>query len=200
MTPSKKIVDFKCQCGRCNQWLVTAEFYRDKTKVTGLASYCKKCDRQHRKNRGDILPDGHASLFEIKRKCNVCNREKFLAEFGIDKEIKYGRTRKCKECRVKLESRRQSEYLYGVTFEQKQAILLQQMGICANRACGKDVKFDTNLRKEMAVLDHCHATGKIRGILCNRCNMVLGMVERKFKLKSKNMAFGLMEYLQKHST
>lgn len=29
---------------------------------------------------------------------------------------------------------------------------------------------------------------------------VLGMVERKFKLKSKNMAFGLMEYLQKHST
>lgn len=28
-------------------------------------------------------------------------------------------------------------------------------------------------------VDHCHTTGKVRGILCNRCNTVVGGLENK---------------------
>jgi hypothetical protein len=44
--------------------------------------------------------------------------------------------------------------------------LLREQGDCC-AACGEtDRKF---------VLDHCHATELVRGVLCDRCNTILGM-------------------------
>ena len=36
------------------------------------------------------------------------------------------------------------------------------------------VKFES---QSDAMLDHCHETGKFRGFLCRRCNLVLGLVK-----------------------
>ncbi len=67
-----------------------------------------------------------------------------------------------------------------------------QLGLCANRACGKEI-FLSGDRKDRAMLDHCHATGKVRAFLCLYCNTALGYLEKK------NKVLGLTEYLQKHS-
>lgn len=43
-------------------------------------------------------------------------------------------------------------------------------------------------------LDHDHLSGKIRGILCKRCNLLLGQVQ-----DDKNILKSAIEYLEKYS-
>jgi hypothetical protein len=57
---------------------------------------------------------------------------------------------------------------YGITLDQFDAMLAQQGNRC--KACG----VDTPNHKQGWHLDHCHATGAIRGILCHHCNAALG--------------------------
>lgn len=37
----------ECYCPRCEQWLATDNFYRDKNGSTGLKTYCKQCQKSH---------------------------------------------------------------------------------------------------------------------------------------------------------
>jgi Recombination endonuclease VII len=64
--------------------------------------------------------------------------------------------------------RRQGGHLqrrYGISREEYAALLARQGGVCA--ICGKPAE------KTLCV-DHCHSTGKIRGLLCRKCNFGLG--------------------------
>lgn len=56
---------------------------------------------------------------------------------------------------------------YGISLEEYAEMLDFQAGVCAI-CLGHDRAF-----AHLAV-DHCHATGKIRGLLCNQCNRALG--------------------------
>jgi hypothetical protein len=56
---------------------------------------------------------------------------------------------------------------YGLTQAQFDAAVAAQGGRCA--LCPK----------EPTCVDHCHATGTVRGILCESCNMLLGLLERR---------------------
>ncbi|WP_458682261.1 endonuclease VII domain-containing protein [Prescottella equi] len=57
---------------------------------------------------------------------------------------------------------------YGITSEEYWAIYAHQGGRCA--ICQRA----TGARKKLSV-DHCHATGTVRGLLCQKCNRdVLG--------------------------
>lgn len=53
---------------------------------------------------------------------------------------------------------------YGITPGEYIDMLLDQEKRCA--ICKK---------KEPLVIDHCHTTGLVRGLLCNKCNMGLGL-------------------------
>lgn len=39
------------------------------------------------------------------------------------------------------------------------------------------------------VVDHCHATGKIRGLLCNSCNVGLGKFKDNPRLVEKALGY-----------
>lgn len=60
---------------------------------------------------------------------------------------------------------------YGITEETYNVLLAQQGGRCA--IC-KQIPVPDSLKRTL-VIDHCHATGTVRGLLCQRCNMGLGL-------------------------
>lgn len=59
---------------------------------------------------------------------------------------------------------------YGITLEDYKNMLKAQNGCCA--ICGK-----TGLERKL-VVDHNHTTGKIRGLLCDKCNIGLHYIEQ----------------------
>lgn len=58
---------------------------------------------------------------------------------------------------------------YGLTREQYAALMLQNCQIC-----GAKESRQRSGRKFALCVDHCHATGKLRGLLCHHCNSGVG--------------------------
>ena len=78
---------------------------------------------------------------------------------------------------------------YGVAFEWFDEQFEKQGKSCAT--CHKPLEW-TN-KQNTPHVDHCHLTNKVRGILCNRCNTVLGLC-----LDSKELFTNLTRYLECH--
>ncbi len=61
---------------------------------------------------------------------------------------------------------------FGLTGEQYDAMVAAQGGVCA--ICRNPETATRQGIVKLLAVDHCHATGKIRGLLCNACNAMLG--------------------------
>lgn len=76
---------------------------------------------------------------------------------------------------------------YGITLATYLAMHEEQGGLC------KICESPPSDGKDLGV-DHCHATGKVRGLLCGRCNLAIGLLDDSItRLKSAQ------EYLRSHS-
>lgn len=59
---------------------------------------------------------------------------------------------------------------YGISLDQYNELLKAQEGKCS--ICG--ATDPRHSHKESLIVDHCHKTGAIRGLLCSPCNVALG--------------------------
>lgn len=93
-----------------------------------------------------------------------------------EKRKEYDRKRRAtnpEEHRAKQKRYRQNnpdlwmKYNYDITQEQYDKMLADQGGVCA--ICKK-----TNRKNKRLCIDHCHKTDKVRGLLCDDCNLMLG--------------------------
>jgi len=112
------------------------------------------------------------------------------------RSLKTGK-RLCRPCKMRWqrEARRkdplyfwnkQLKSRYGIVRAEYEAIFDQQGGMCA--ICGVGLKrFDRG-----TVIDHCHRTGRVRGILCLSCNTAIGMLR-----ESSIAARALADYLER---
>lgn len=83
--------------------------------------------------------------------------------------------------------------LYGATIEQFNGMAEKQNHLCA--ICEKpEGAIDRGKPRKLA-LDHCHATGKIRSLLCTNCNTGLGRFQDDSELLHKAIA-----YLKQHES
>lgn len=71
---------------------------------------------------------------------------------------------------------------YGITKDEYDATLILQQNRCA--ICNKEGRPKKNGTRRL-VLDHCHATGKFRGLLCDKCNLGIGHFEHDISLFAK---------------
>lgn len=142
----------------------------------------KEIDKKQTKKRQEFLNslEGDAKEQEIKKRRGVVlksyykNRDKTLAknrENGFKKALKY---------------------LYSITYEQYLELLDKQNSKCAICGCNPFEKRWTSKKLPFAV-DHCHDTKKIRGLLCDNCNVMLGHA-----MNDKNILINSIKYLEKN--
>ena len=116
----------------------------------------------------------------MKKTCTKCHKEyPTTAEyFHRDKYAKSGLRPDCKQCKAdyaqsaagkKVFRKSGLKRLYGLTPAQHAWMYIDQDGCCA--ICERPIEYSE------VHTDHDHKTGKVRGLLCQRCNIGLAAVE-----------------------
>jgi U3 small nucleolar RNA-associated protein 14 len=131
--------------------------------------------------------------------CPTCLKQKHFREFNKDCTNKDGLEYSCRDCRntkrrqlylkdhkknkekSKIKSKNfrttRKDYCrnydlkrnYGITSEDFDNMLKEQNSVC--EICSRK---NPNSKHNRFHVDHCHETGKVRGLLCSPCNLGLG--------------------------
>lgn len=99
--------------------------------------------------------------------CRGCGVEKPIGSFHKATTGTNGRRGTCRDCRMEWVKWRNIRVRYGLTRPEYEALTTDGCHICGR----KDA--ETPRVGKLAV-DHDHATGKVRGVLCWMCNTALG--------------------------
>ena len=110
-------------------------------------------------------PKGHMNKFVMSGNCVDC-----------DIDARQTRKRKIKWARIKKE--------YGLSEKNFNDLFLSQGAKCA-------ICLDA-ITHESAHIDHCHKSGKVRGLLCSRCNQGIGLLR-----ESRIIMLSAIKYLEK---
>lgn len=121
---------------------------KEPCKVEGLCIDCGIRKQRFRKHRG---------VYDAR--CQQCLNKKYL----------YGTADN--PGKIQVYARRQTYRKYKITEEQHEQMMKDQSLCCA--ICQKP----ETVQKLKFSIDHCHETGKIRGLLCINCNLGLGRFE-----------------------
>lgn len=137
-------------------------------------------------SREDYLERARAKqrIYEVQKQ-NKLGREGYLQAMRDYNKIKRERlTPEEKDERVKKLQDQVTYMFWGLTPEARQKILDCQGGGCA--ICGRP---DERSRYGRLHVDHCHKTGKLRGLLCQRCNRGIGWLLDSAELAERAAAY-----------
>lgn len=147
----------------------------------GRKQICKSCNRRANQKPINCSEPGHQIYYERvlrEHRRMQKTRYKLNPKPTNDYQKDY---RKKKVNANKLWMRKAHlKHAYGLSIEQVDYILLDQNYLCP--VCGKPLK-KRNFNTGHAALDiiyyvdHDHETGKVRGLICFRCNTGLGWIE-----------------------
>ncbi|MFD8536640.1 endonuclease VII domain-containing protein [Streptomyces rubrogriseus] len=158
------------QCTGCKRNLPVSEFARDKNRSDGLQVRCRECVAEysaaHYRRRREAMgltvrekvdvPAGH-------KLCRTCGAVKPHSEWHRNATASDGLATCCKACRAIQGREGHLKRHYGLTEAERDQLIADQGGVCC--IC---------LAAPAAHVDHCHETGRVRGVLCFSCNAALG--------------------------
>jgi len=132
----------------------------------------------------------------INRVCSVCKKAKPPSDYYSRGRNAGGLTAVCKICtRIKVKAWRaanpevfrqtRQKMKYGITENHYQELLKKQGGVCA--VCGSPESGNASCRR--LVVDHCHETGAVRGLLCHQCNTGIGQLRDSAEMLEKAAAY-----------
>jgi hypothetical protein len=141
-------------CKHCGTVKSLDDFYTDRKARDGRRPECKACNLAIRKAK---YADNPAPYIARVKKWQQENAERLNA---YRREYRQRPERKAADREAHLRRK------YGITLTEYDQMLHRQDGGCA--VCGRKPN-EISLH-----VDHDHATGRIRGLLCFRCNNALG--------------------------
>lgn len=141
---------------------------------------CRPCKKAWYEKNKERLRKAKAAAYEANKERH---REERARYYQANKEkIKAKVAAYAKENGDKVRGY-QLEKTYGVSLEVFEQMNAQQGGLC--KICGGP---PTENRKNLSV-DHDHLTGRVRGLLCLRCNVLLGFAMESVDLLDKAKAY-----------
>lgn len=144
--------------------------------------------------------------------CSQCKEVKSLDDFYDEPRVKDGKQARCKICHGKATEKYRKEHpelyrkaslkhwhsldvkkkqarwikRYGIDAKDYKQMLIAQNGVC--KICQKPC-----FSRQFLSVDHCHKTGKVRGLLCVKCNTALGMMDDNIDYLN-----AAIDYLKQH--
>jgi Recombination endonuclease VII len=179
------------RCTRCKTNKPLTDFTKESASDDGLSRRCRDCmkflrdrsrqDREHfNKINRESLAKRRKTKYPLVKPtggtCNKCLKTLPASGFYKNKASSTGRDHWCKTCRLEY----QTAYKYSTTPD-----------VIADLRSEADGKCQICMAESRLHIDHDHATGAIRGMLCQQCNMGLG----NFKDSTDSLARAI-KYLQ----
>lgn len=147
-------------CSACGETKPLDAFNRRKDVPDGRAGRCKVCTSAKERQRRADAPERYRTYYqrygskpENRQKAAAARRERAAADPAKAAEER---------------RRHRLKGLYGITTDEYDDLVQRQGGVC--RICsGPPVGRGAHLH-----VDHDHETGRVRGLLCTRCNLMIG--------------------------
>jgi hypothetical protein len=152
------IQDGKRPCTVCGETKPLDDFSKHPKGMAGRLSWCKVCGNAKARERYNQNRDLCCSRRRESKREYDQRRYAEMIERG----------EKPKRDPIKAKN----SYLlrnYGISYEQYLQLLESQNHECA--ICGAQ---ESDRKGGDLVVDHCHSSGKVRGMLCQKCNLMLG--------------------------
>lgn len=175
---ARKFVDLENkvkECSRCGAVKSFDEFSPSKRpgRRGGVLSICRQCTQDakipNRKRPYRRHPRCFVDIENRLKECIQCRMVFSFDDFYASEatlRFRGGVLGRCNNCRASYCRERKLRNVYGLTPDQHQSMLDAQNGACA--ICKQAM--------DSPHVDHCHATGKVRGLLCQKCNNGIGLL------------------------
>jgi hypothetical protein len=191
------------RCTKCAVVKPLSEFSKAPRGLYGVKANCKACDAARNAalvaanpppvRTEDEKREAYTKYQHDDKTCTKCGVTKPRAGFGKAREGKYGAVLKsiCKRCqsdqamqwyrdnpgRTEANKRKFNlQKFYGLTIAQYNAMEREQAGVCAICRKGEPNAHGRTGRQFRLSVDHCHDTGVVRGLLCQKCNRAVGLL------------------------
>lgn len=182
-------------CARCGEWKDFCEFFQYKSgKNEGkYYSICNSCKRKMNKVWVRTHPTSEIS-FKV---CVDCGKDKDITFFIKNKHYADGYDAQCKECKNAY----RREYRKRKEVKEKEKVLKRFYRVKNWYGLSRDEYLhlsslysncaicNTPLAEGEKCVDHDHATGKVRGILCSLCNVLLGCSDESVSSLAKAILY-----------
>lgn len=139
--------------------------YEDHDKYLAYQRAYAKAHRKEAVERSSAWQASHRDRF------NATQREMYHRD--VDKQRERSRSYHAEH--PEKAQNRSLKRKYGINLTQYNALAAEQCGSCS--ICGRVPCEDPDVSKtvQRLVVDHDHETGKIRGLICHKCNRALGL-------------------------
>lgn len=138
-------------------------------------------------------------MTDDERQCVDCSEVKPIVEFSL---TGHGfRRRFCNPCRsLRRKSGRESLATrcrqFGISLDDYDSMWESQGGkcaICLQEETATVGRHSNPNATRLLAIDHCHSTGRVRGLLCYRCNVAIGLLHEKPERFAR-----ASQYLERH--